>query len=94
MKYRLSSLLIGWIIGLLSSTLVRRRLQRLILRYAPEHFRHQIEEKRLEMIRTVRRFSSDLKSSTPNSIHRSENSSKFFPINDSLFNNWIRYRNS
>jgi len=65
MKYRLSSLLVGWIIGLLSSTLVRRRLQRLIMRYAPEHFRRQIEEKRLEMIRTVRRFSSDFKSSTP-----------------------------
>ena len=65
MRYRISSLVIGWVIGVLSSTLVRRRLKQLIVNYAPEHFRRQIEEKRLEAVQTVRRFSKDFKSSTP-----------------------------
>ena len=65
MKYRVTSLFIGWIVGLISSTFVRRRLQRLIMRYAPEHLNRQIEEKRQELVQTVRRFRNDFKSSTP-----------------------------
>ena len=65
MRYRITSLVIGWVIGVLSSALVRRRLKQLIVSYAPEHFRRQIEEKRLEAVQTVRRFSKDFKSSTP-----------------------------
>ena len=65
MRYRISSLVIGWVIGVLSSGLVRRRLKQLIVNYAPEHFRRQIEEKRLEVVQTVQRFGKDFKSSTP-----------------------------
>ena len=61
MKFRVTSLFIGWIVGLISSTFVRRRLQRFIMSYAPERLHHQMEARRLEMVRTAKRLSSDLK---------------------------------